>query len=134
MRLKLTRSQRTTGLVSKKVLFVLGAKVDYSAVEVACIQKYNLGSQIIYDSESARRHAENAGSGGGLMKSLASSAMARMSLSVTIASLSQGQQIECKDLDEMLQAEEAICSACENLKNYLKIAESFDGAEEVIEF
>jgi hypothetical protein len=45
-----------------------------------------------------------------------------------------GQHIECKDLDELLGAEEAIREACKALKVYLTVAESFDGREEVVEF
>jgi len=135
MRLKLSRSQRTTGVMTKKVLFVLHAKADFSAEEHACIHKYNLSKENIYNSEATRRHAEKAMSGGsGLLRTLASSAMAHMSLTVTINSLAVGQVIECKDLEEMLDAEDAMRTACENLKTYLKIAESFDGEEEVIEF
>lgn len=133
MRLKLIRSQRTTGMVNKKVLFILNAEVSYSSVEQASIKKYNLGSQIIYNSEAARRHAANAASGG-LIKGLTSAALSHMSLSITIDSLARGHEVECKDLDELLEAEEAIRGSCENLIKYLEVAECFDGREEVVEY
>lgn len=135
MRLKLSRSQKSGGMINKKVTFILNAQADYSNEEQANIKKYGLGSQNIYDSEAARRHVSNAGDqNSGLLKVLASAAMAKMSLSVTIDSLARGHQIECQNLDELLGAEEAIRSACENLRGYLEIADSFDGREEVFEY
>ena len=113
---------------------ILDAKADYSNEEQANIKKYGLGSQNIYNSEAARRHGDNAAQGSSALKILASAAMAKLSLSITIDSLAQGHQVECQDLDELLGAEDAIRSASENLKGYLEIADSFDGREEVIEY
>ena len=134
MRLKLSRSQKTGGMISKKVTFILNAKADYSNEEQANIKKYGLGSQNVYDSAATRRHGENAAHSSGVLKGLASAAMAKMSLSITIDSLAQGHQVECQDLDELLGAEDAIRTAGESLKGYLEIADSFDGREEVIEY
>ena len=135
MRLKISRSQKTGGMISKKVIFILNASADYSNEEQANIKKYALGSQNIYNSEAARRHGANAADqSGGVLKGLASAAMAKIALSVTIDSLSRGHQVECQDLDELLGAEEAIRAACTNLKGYLKVADSFDGQEEVVEY
>jgi hypothetical protein len=135
MRLKLSRSQKTGGMITKKVIFILSASADYSNEEQANIKKYALGTQNIYDSEAARKHGANAANqSGGVLKSLASAAMAKMALSITIDSLGQGHQVECQDLDELLGAEEAIRAACENLKGYLQIADTFDGREQVVEY
>jgi len=135
MRLKLNRSQKTGGMISKKVIFILRAKADFSNEEQANIKKYGLGAQNIYNSEAAERHADAAmDQRGGLLRGLASAAMAKMSLSITIDSLMRGQDVECQNLDELLGAEEAIRSACENLKGYLEIADSFDGREVVVEY
>lgn len=133
MRLRLTRSQRLSGVMGKKVLFVLKARAIYSQEEQHSIKKYKLDNQVIYNSEAARRHAANATSGG-LIKGLTSAALAHMSLSITIDSLASGHEIECKDLDELLDAEDAIRTACQNLKKYLEVAECFDGREEVVEY
>ncbi len=135
MRLKLNRSQKTGGMISKKVIFILNARADYSNEEQANIKKYRLGPQNIYNSEATRKHASNAiNQNGGTLGMLASAAMAKMSLSITIDSLANGHQVECQDIDELLGAEEAIRSACENLKGYLEVADSFDGREEVVEY
>ena len=52
---------------------------------------------------------------------------------LTIKNLTSGEHMECKDLGELVTAEEQIRIACGNLKKYLAIAETFDGREEVIE-
>ena len=134
MRLKLSRSQKTGGMITKKVTFILNASADYSNEEQANIKKYGLGPQNIYDSAAARKHMDNASSQGNVLKGLASVALAKMSLSITIGSLGIGHQVECQSLEELLSAEDAIKTACEHLKVYLAVADSFDGREEVIEY
>lgn len=140
MRLKLTRSQKESGMISKSVVFILDARSELTSEEAAAVKKYRLGPQVIYNSEAASRHldsaqgAMNSGSAGGFLSGMASIAMARMKLNVTIDSLQKGHHIECKDLDELLGAEEALRSACETLKQYLDVARSFDGSEEVLEY
>src|SRR3546814_10949521 len=42
--------------------------------------------------------------------------------------------MECKSLDELLGAEDAIMTACQNLKAYLQAASTFDGRETLIDF
>ncbi len=45
----------------------------------------------------------------------------------------RGQQIEGKDLGEIMTAEEALMTACENIKGYLAVAATFDGKEYVLD-
>lgn len=147
MQLKLKRSQRAGGMLGGKVIFVLDARADLSADEEPLIQKYKLGSLIIYDSDARKKHAEagyghfdeaaNSSVGRSLWKNargLASAAMMALSLRVTVDGLMSGQHIECKDLDELLGAEAAILDACKSLKGYLETALTFDGREEVVDF
>ncbi|MEI9887762.1 MAG: hypothetical protein WDN08_14915 [Rhizomicrobium sp.] len=58
----------------------------------------------------------------GLARGMVSLAMAKMSLNVSIASLGRGHHIECKDLPELLSAEETFMQACRTLKTYLAAA------------
>jgi hypothetical protein len=106
----------------------------------------------VYDSEARKKHGDaayghfddaasgsvfGASAGRGILsnaRGLARAAMASLSLRVTIDSLSTGQHIECKDMDELLGAQAAIIDACKNLKAYLESALTFDGREEVLEF
>lgn len=139
MQLKIRRSQREGGVISKNVIFCLDARVDFTAQEQHHITRYKLHNQVIYNSEASARHlakadAQRDGSIGGSLKSLASVAMAAMKLNISIASLQRGQHIECKSLDELLGAEEAIMTACENLRGYLDTAATFDGREVLVEF
>ena len=153
MQLKLKRSQRSGGIMGGKVIFGLDARADLSADEQGLVKKYGLGKLAVYDSEARKKHqgaayghfddAVNAqgfglsSAGKSLWKNargIASAAMMALSLRVTVDSLVSGQNIECKDLDELLGAEAAILDACKNLKAYLETALTFDGREEVVEF
>jgi hypothetical protein len=148
MQLKLKRSQRAGGMMGGKVLFALDARVDLSNDEKNLVQKYKLGSVVVYDSVARKKHAEagythfdEAANTGSLGRSLwknargiASAAMMALSLRVTVDGLINGQHVECKDLDELLGAEAAILDACKSLKGYLETSLTFDGREEVVEF
>jgi len=134
MQLKLQRSQRDAGVISRNVIFCLDARVEFTAEEQRHITRYKLQNQVIYNSEASARHlakaeAQNDGSIKGGLKSIVSVAMAAMKLNISIASLQRGQHVECKSLDELMGAEEAIKAACNNLKAYLDLAATFDGRE-----
>jgi hypothetical protein len=138
MQLKLKRSQRSAGLMGGKVVFALDAQVDFSPDEAALVKKYGLASQTIYDSEARKKHAgtvrDYAEGRSGFLSGAAAFAMSSLSLHVTVDGLSRGQHIEAKSLDELIGAEEAIREACGIIKNYLAVATTFDGREEVIDF
>lgn len=143
IQLRLRRSQRSVGMLGSKVVFALDARADLAPHARALVDKYGLGQIVVYDSkarteraEIARDHLERAsgGSFGGLVRGLASTALAAMTLRITVGSLAAGHHIECKDLNELIGAEEAIREACANVRGYLEVAETFDGREEVVGF
>ncbi len=153
MHLKLKRSQRSGGIMGGKVIFGLDARAELTPDEQGLVKKYALGKLIVYDSEARKKHQasayghfDDAANTPGLgassaarslwknARGIASAALMALSLRVTVDSLTSGQHIECKDLDELLGAEAAILDACKNLKAYLETALSFDGREEVFEF
>lgn len=139
MQLKLQRTQRMGGAMGGTVVFCLDARVSLTQPELKDVQRYKLHNQVIYNSEASRKHIEkgmsqNDGSILGSFKGLASLAMAHLNLNITISSLQKGQHIECKSLDELLGAEEALMVACNNLRGYLDTAATFDGTEVVINF
>ncbi len=140
MQLKLQRSQRDGGVMSKTVIFCIDARVEFTPAEQASITRYKLQKQVIYNSEASKKHLDSAAgfqvgnSLGGNLRSLASVAMAAMNLNISIESLQRGQHVECKSLDELLGAEEAIMDACRNLRAYLDTAATFDGREVLIDF
>jgi len=138
MQLKVKRSQKTTGLIGKTVVFCADIRAEYTQEERANINKYSLGGEIIYNSRAATEHLDRMerqvdGSAKGLLKGLGSLVLAKMNLNITIASLQQGQHIECKDLGELLECEEAIMTACKNLKGFLEAAATFDGREIIVD-
>ena len=147
MQLKIQRSQRAGGVMGNTVFFCLDVRADYSREEQGNIQKYKLGSQVIYNSQAARKHLDHAGAhldrtqaGGvgerasGLARGALSMAMAKMSLNISIASLGRGHHIECKDLEELLEGEDTVRNACKNVTRYLDAAATFNGSETVIEY
>ena len=140
MQLKLQRSQREGGVMSKTVIFCIDARVEFTPAEQASITRYKLQKQVIYNSEASKKHLDSAAgfqsgnSLGGNLRSLASVAMAAMNLNISIESLQRGQHIECKSLDELLGSEQAIMDACQNLRGYLDTAATFDGREVLIDF
>jgi hypothetical protein len=159
MLLKLKRSQRSGGLTGSVAIFCIDARVDLSAAEQADVRRYKLGGQVIYTSDARDRAAAGAALAAGRaantpisprgmdamlegatgfigqgLKAAALAAVTHLNLKITIDSLVKGHHIECKSLDELLGAEEAILSACENLNGYLLTAATFDGREVVMEF
>lgn len=143
MQLKLKRSQRSGGMLGGKVVYMLDARAELTPEEKALVTKHSLGKLAIYDSEARKKRMQAAGehfdrgSTGsvlGAARGLASAAMAAMSLRVTIDSLTIGHHIECKDMDELLGAENAIREGCETTRTYLDVAGTFDGREEIVQF
>jgi hypothetical protein len=139
MQLKIQRSQRAGGLTGQTVFFALDVRADYSRPEQENINKYKLGKQVIYNSAASKKHLDRAdshndGSMGGIAKSFVSIAMAKMNLNITIDGLGSGQHIECKDLSELLEAEETVLLACKNVKQFLDTAATFDGRTVLIDF
>ncbi len=140
MELRISRKQGSSGMMSKKVTFIIEARAHFTPDESANIRKYKLGDNVIYNSEASRKHIESgraaasSGTTGGAMKSLARLAMAKMSLNITIDSLGLGQKIECSTLDEAIAAEEAIREACEGAVAYIEAAAMFDGREQTFTF
>lgn len=147
MQLKIQRSQRTGGIVGKTVFFCLDVRADYSAEERSNIQKYKLGSQGIYNSRAAQKHFDNMDTQlarvdsksakeqlTGLARGVVSLALAKMSLNITIASLGKGHHVECKDLQELLEAEDTVRTACKDVTRFLEVADTFNGSETVIEY
>ncbi len=137
MKLILKRTQRSAGMLGNKVAFGLNARIDLTAEERSNISKYRLGSEIVYSSEALRKHVDtmqaSAAGEKGLLRGFAAMAASTLALKCTIDSLAAGQYIECKDLPELLAAEEAVRTGCQTIKGYLETAATFDGREEVVE-
>jgi hypothetical protein len=154
--LKLTRSERYTFM--GKLMFVLDARMGVNAEDHRLVSKYRLGDQIMYDSRSRKKYADRTKShleltrdqvplsSGftaqlfGLGKTIyrvgrawVSAIMTGSALRVTVDSLIRGAHLECDNMGELLDAENAIVEAGRNLKTYLKETTTFDGREHIIE-
>jgi hypothetical protein len=152
LKLKRTQKQGFSGPI-----YMLDARMDASAQIRALIAQHKLGSRVIYESSDRERHRDAArahldGSGnqtgffappseqlGGIAKSFwklgraaVSAARASLALRVTVDSLLAGVHVECKSIDELLDAEGMIKGAKSNLEAYVKEVQSFDGREEII--
>jgi hypothetical protein len=138
MLLKLIRTQRQT-LVKGTAVFMLDARVHLTSQEYGRIDHYKLGKEIVYTSAAAQRQQDMAlatldGSALGFARGLGRLALSKMHLAISIGSLVRGTHVECKDLPELMGAEEAVIQACQNLKAFLDTAATFDGREILVEF
>lgn len=133
MQILITRSQRKGGILGGKTIFILNIRAQYSEEERSNINRYDLGGEVIYDSKAAQGYAEQAAKAPSLLRSIGYAALSRMNLSVTVASLQRGHAIECKDFVELLECEDALVSACKNLKTLVEAAATFDGREIVVD-
>jgi hypothetical protein len=112
---------------------------------------------VIYESEARQRHAANArdrlddsrsdtpffappreqAKGFGrsmwqLAKASVNVVRASLALQITVSSLISGVHVECKSMDELLEAEAAIRAAKGNLEGYIGELVKFDGTEEIV--
>src|SRR5262249_55058698 len=133
------------------------ARIDVSSEIRDLIEKHKLGARVIYESDARQRHAANArghvedsrsqtsifappraqvmGLGRTLWqltKASVSATMAALALRITVSSLMAGVHVECKSMDELLEAESAIRAAKGNLEGYIEEIRRFDGTEEIV--
>lgn len=139
MQLKIKRSQRDGGIISKTAIFIIDARVVFTPEEQRHVDRYRLWNEHIYSSESAKKSWMNAelskdGTTSGGLKTLTHSLLASFKLNVTVRSIYSGQHIECKNLEELIYAEECIKTACVHLREYLDIASTFNGSEILIDY
>lgn len=123
MRLLLRRDQRKSMI--GKAIFSLDVRADLTPEEKANVAKYKLGETMLYQSHEIT-------GGSGLLGVASRLAYKAMSMSVSVAELSGGKRIECKDIVEMLAVEDQIKEAAVTFKAVLDAAATF-GGEEVLE-
>lgn len=124
MKLLLRRDQKRgfTG----KVIFTLDVRAEISEEERGQIQKYKLGSTMLY------QRSEVITPGTGLLGAASRLVDKMTNLTVSVDDLAGGKHIECKDIVEMVAVEEQIREACQTFRNVLDAAAHF-GGEEVVE-
>jgi hypothetical protein len=127
MKLLLRRDQRAGGMLGGKMIFVLHVRADIAEHEKDAIQKYKLGDCMLYAREKLQLENESVG---GVAKFWLKH---MLNLTIQVRDLVDGKTIECKDILEMLAAEEQVKEAAENFVLMLRAAMGF-GGEEVVEF
>lgn len=130
MKLKLQRSQKSgmTGNVTFKMLAI----VDLDADEADAVKKYKLGKEVVYESPKGAAASQLLAAGGTLGGITATIAAKASNQILTVNDLVKGKEIACKDINEMMAAEEQIRQACQGLSRILFVCQHFDG-EEVID-
>jgi hypothetical protein len=124
MKLVLRRNQRSA--MMGKTIFGLDVRAQLDPDEKTAIQKYKLGGTVLYDKTPIKE-------GGNEYQQLGHALSWRfMNLLITVNDLENGKRIECKDIIEMLGAEEQVREAAGTFKAVLDACRHFEG-EEVVE-
>jgi hypothetical protein len=125
MKLLLRRDQKTS-MLGGKITFILSVRADLTQDEALAIQRYKLGDTTLYAREKLQ------------LEDTSVAATARfflkhaMNLTVQVKDLAQGKVIECKDILEMMAAEQQVREAAQAFSAMLQAAKQF-GGEEVVE-
>lgn len=113
-------------MLGGKVTFSLSVRADLSAEEQEAVRKYKLGDTMLYARERLQLEDQSLGSAARFFLKHA------MNLTIYVKDLSEGKVIECKDILEMMAAEEQVKEAAQGFSAMLQAAKQF-GGEEVIE-
>lgn len=124
MKLLLRRSQRQ-GMLGK-MIFSLEVRAGLTEHELESIKRYKLGDNILYERKPLKE-------GGNEYQQLGNVLSYRfLNLTISVNDLANGKVIECKDILEMLAAEQQLREAAQTFKAILDAASQF-GGEEVLE-
>ncbi|MPZ29566.1 MAG: hypothetical protein GEV13_00975 [Rhodospirillales bacterium] len=126
MKLILRRDQKSTGMLSKTITFLLDVRADLSEDERANVAKYKLADTVLYEKMTMTDR------GSGLLGVASRLAFKAANISITVGDLAQGKRIDCKDIIEMVAIEEQVREAAHTFKTVLEAAARF-GGEEAIE-
>ena len=115
------------------VKFTLNVIVDLDADEQAALKKYKFGKTTVYESPKGAAATgllrSTGGSLGGITATIAAKATNQI---LSVNDLVNGKEITCKDITEMIAAEEQVVDGCHALARILYACQHFEG-EEVID-
>ncbi len=124
MNLLLRRSERSSAFGNP--IYILDVRAELSAEEKGWIDKFRFGPSLLYTRKGKPAVDAMSVTGvGALLFHFATD------MTVSVNDLRNGKRIECKDIMEMLAAEEQIKEAAKNFGGVLRAAAQF-GGEEVI--
>jgi len=152
------KKSQTTSLLGR-VIFMIDARMEVAAEERRLVGKYGLGDLLVYSSTGTdkqlaamKARTESTKLRPGFWASAweelmdvfrmlltlsmagADAAVTANDLKITVSKLLRGMHIHCTDMNEVIVAKNAIVQAGKNLRQYLDVAQSFDGSEEIHEF
>ncbi len=129
MKLLIRRNQKS-GIIRRGIAFTIDVRAELSPEMLALVKKYKMGKEILFYKEKVDLSDYwLLGPFRQLIKALA----ARLwNIKITVNDLVKGKHMECKDILEMLEAEDQIREASALFKHILESAAHF-GGEEVIE-
>jgi hypothetical protein len=125
MKLLLRRGQRGSVMGMGNPVFMLDVRAELTPQEQQYIDRYKLGKTVLYSRGAI------VDEGSGLLGLASRLAFKAMNISVSVDDLAGGKRIECKDIIEMIEAEEQIKQAAITFKSVLDTAAHF-GGEEVV--
>lgn len=130
MELLLSRSQKTglTGMGAPT--FVLDVRSRLTPEEDELVRRYKLGRTVLYQKASVRDKLDRSGPLGQIFTFFTAKASGRI---FNVNDLVSGRRIECKDILEMLEAEDEIKTAADTFHTVLMTCGQF-GGEEVVTF
>lgn len=112
------------------ISFVLNLRSKLSDQEAEYVRKYKLGKDILYEKASVMDKLPKLGPVQRLFSVFAAKAKGHI---FTVNDLVKGRTVECKDIIEMIEAEEQIKKAAQSFHNVLQTCQQF-GGEEVIKY
>ena len=154
MNLKIKKTTKSDFL--GRVVYMIDARLDASTQIRAEISRHRLGGRLVYESDKRQKYLEMAqhradqtraqprftASADEQLKGAATTffrlgqaiynrSRAALALKITVDKLLSGIHVECKDVDELGEAEAAIIAAKQNLEGYLDEFSTFDGQEQI---
>jgi len=113
-------------MLGGKTVFSLDVRADLTADEKAAVQKYKLANTILYERKPPKEGSNEYAQLGNAL------AWRFLNLIITVNDLQNGKRIECKDIVEMLGAEQQVREAAATFKTVLEACRQF-GGEEIVE-
>ena len=127
MELLLSKSQKS-GMLTSTITFTLNIKTRLNDEEQALIKKYKMGKEVVY--EKLPIGAAVAGMGG-IAGALTAITAKALKLVFTVDDLVKGRTIECKDILDMIAAEQQIRDAADGFWGIIQASKNFEGEEVV---
>ncbi len=127
MELLLSKSQKS-GMLSSTITFILNIKTKLTDEEMALVKKYKMGKEVVYEKLPITAAAAGMGGIAGALTSITAKAL---KLVFTVDDLVKGRTIECKDILDMIAAEQQIRDAADGFWGILQASKNFEGEEVV---